>query len=167
MLIVLTYPQPITDEHDIIHQLFEQGLETLHIYKPNASDEEIKTFINQIAPEYQKYCVIHEKYKKFHSLAELHEYKEAFQYAFLSPIFDSISKIGYKSPYQLDEVKRTLHTTKHKIIALGGIDENKIDIVKDVGFYGIAVLGAIWQHQNPVEKFKRIQVKWTENSNTY
>jgi len=111
MLIVLTYPQPIADEHKVIHQLFEQGLRTLHIYKPNASDQEIKTFISQIAPQYQKYCVMHEKYKKFHALTELYLCKEELEYAFLSPVFDSISKVRYKSPYQLNEVKKCLQVS--------------------------------------------------------
>jgi thiamine monophosphate synthase len=45
------------------------------------------------------------------------------------------------------------------IIALGGIDEDKIALVRKIGFIGVAVLGAIWNSKNPVEKFIRIKAK--------
>ena len=93
-----------------------------------------------------------------HSLNEIEHCNLKFDYAFLSPVFDSISKIGYKSTLDLHVVQKFLHKNKDtKIIALGGVDEEKIELVKELGFSGIALLGAVWQSSNPVEKFKRIK----------
>ena len=60
-----------------------------------------------------------------------------------------------------------MNDKKKKIIALGGIDEDKIDMVNDSGFSGIALLGAIWQNENPVGKFKRIKEKWLKKELVY
>ena len=38
-----------------------------------------------------------------------------------------------------------LKKTDRKIIALGGIDNNRIEMVKDLGFEGYAMLGNIWR----------------------
>ena len=43
---------------------------------------------------------------------------------------------------------------------MGGIDEDKIETAKELGFSGVALLGAIWQSEQPVEKFKRIYELW-------
>lgn len=163
MIIIISNPTPIKDEFEIINQLFDEGLEIFHLYKPSFSKEETESFIQQISVEYRNSIVLHSNYLKFHSLIELEDCKEKYDYAFLSPIFDSISKVGYKSNFDLRVLSRFFSGMKNrneKIIALGGIDEDKIDTVKDLGFSGIALLGAIWQNENPVEKFKRIKEKW-------
>lgn len=107
--------------------------------------------------------MLHAEYFKFHSLKELENCKEKYDYAFLSPVFDSISKAGYESHMDLKEVEKVLKNREDKIIALGGIDEDKIDTVKVLGFSGIALLGAIWKSDNPVEKFKQIKEKWLKS----
>lgn len=160
MLIVISNPLPIKGEHKIINQLFDEGLVFFHLYKPSFSKEETENFIQQISIEYRNKIVLHSKYLKFHSIKELEGCNEKYDYAFLSPIFNSISKAGYKSNYDLRVIKGFLKNRNEKIIALGGIDEDKIDAVKNLGFQGIALLGAIWQSENPVEKFKRIKEKW-------
>jgi thiamine-phosphate pyrophosphorylase len=43
-----------------------------------------------------------------------------------------------------------------KVIALGGINEDNIQLVKQAGFSGAAVLGAIWQADDPVTAFLNI-----------
>ncbi|PIP54464.1 MAG: thiamine phosphate synthase [Bacteroidetes bacterium CG23_combo_of_CG06-09_8_20_14_all_32_9] len=103
-----------------------------------------------------------------HSLEEIQKVDKKFDYAFLSPVFDSISKQDYKSKFDLQNLQKFSKFLKIKnIIALGGIDEDKIDTVKDMGFSGIALLGAIWQNANPVEKFKRIKEKWLKKEFVY
>lgn len=167
MIIIISNTTPIKDEHEIIHQLFDEGLEIFQLYKPSFSKEETENFIQQISVEYRNRIVLHSNYLKFHSLNELEDCEEKYDYAFLSPIFDSISKAGYKSNYDLKEIKVFFKNRNEKIIALGGIDEDKIDTVKDLGFSGIALLGAIWQTENPVEKFKRIKEQWLRKEFAY
>lgn len=80
-----------------------------------------------------------------HSLNELVNLKE-FDYVFLSPVFDSISKHGYKSMFSSEEVtdffkKNPMDT---KVIALGGISMENIETALLMGFNGAAVMGALW-----------------------
>jgi thiamine-phosphate pyrophosphorylase len=163
MIVVLTNPTPVNDELSILHRLFDEGLEVLQIYKPGYTLQQINIEYSELFKQYPQKVCLHTDFKKFHSLIELANYNKPFQYAFLSPIFDSISKTGYKSTYNLTDVKNYLHNNPtKKIVALGGIDEDKISIIEHVGFYGIALLGALWCNKAPVEKFKRIKKQWEQ-----
>jgi thiamine-phosphate pyrophosphorylase len=82
-----------------------------------------------------------------HNLSELSGLK--YNYVFLSPVFDSISKPQYKSvlnPEALKEVLRNLKSEKNHpaIIALGGMTEDKIEKISDMGFDGFALMGVLW-----------------------
>ncbi len=81
-----------------------------------------------------------------HSLKEAEEYKDkGFDYMFLSPVFDSISKSGYDSGFKPGEVKAFLSKNSVPLVALGGVDETRIKTVYDEGFSGIALYGALWK----------------------
>lgn len=84
-----------------------------------------------------------------HSVAEARTQDGIFDYLFLSPVFKSISKPGYTGNLDMPEVKAYLsEQRKTQIIALGGIDETKIQGLKNYMFDGVAVLGAVWTN-NP------------------
>lgn len=180
-LIVISSPIAVPNEYEIINSLFENGLEIFQIHKPAFSEEKIKNYIQQIPSEHHNRIFLHYKFPKFHSLEELkrnfparlnrHLLKNTIinrgTYFFLSPIFDSISKQGYKSKFDLHELKMFLQKQnplsnggrRWEVFALGGIDEDKIKICREVGFAGVAVCGAIWKSKNPVEKFLKIKEK--------
>jgi thiamine-phosphate pyrophosphorylase len=82
-----------------------------------------------------------------HSLTDITDCKDDFDYFFISPVFDSISKKGYPSSFNLVELKSYLlkNSFSRKIIALGGIDTNSIRKAKELGFGGAAALGYIWE----------------------
>lgn len=65
-------------------------------------------------------------------------------YVFLSPLFDSISKPGYRSAIDPAEAAERLRRRKGRIVALGGIRPANIARVRRIGFDGAAVLGAAW-----------------------
>lgn len=163
-LIVISCPLTIPKESEIINSLFEKGLEIFHVHKPSLSKEEIKKFIHCISPRYHSRIYLHPDFQKFHSLSEVESYKGKYEYAFLSPVFDSISKTEYKSKFDLPQInlffkkfKNSAEHTRSNLIALGGIDEHKIEICRTIGFTGVAVLGAIWKSNNPREKFLRLK----------
>lgn len=91
----------------------------------------------------------------FHDPATLEKIGPGFNYCFLSPIFKSISKINHVSTIDSDyKVKRKLDT---KVFALGGITEERIPQVMERNFYGVAVLGALWNgNSSPVNNFKKL-----------
>lgn len=202
MIVVISNPTALADEQAIIKQLFDEGLEIFHIRKKEYSEIELRTFIEQIPEKYFSKIVLHSHYHlaeeynlkgihvpfdfkseaskqslsvSFHSLDEVEKFNKKFDYGFLSPVFDSISKEGYKSKFYFSELKTYLvnrkvlnnGTRNGHVIALGGIDEDKIDIVKELGFSGIALLGAIWKSENPLEKFKRIKEQWLKKELMY
>jgi thiamine-phosphate pyrophosphorylase len=103
----------------------------------------------------------------FHSTDEIMACDCNYEYAFLSPIFDSISKKGYTSKFNQTELKFFLsaHDKKMELIALGGINEETIHQAIDLGFDGVAVLGAIWNSKNAMNSFLFLQRKTNEISN--
>lgn len=80
-----------------------------------------------------------------HSIDELTLVKSEFNYCFLSPVFDSVSKEGYLSGFDCKEVTEFLNKEdESKIIALGGMTKNTVSKAQEMGFDGAAVLGAVW-----------------------
>lgn len=96
-----------------------------------------------------------------HNLNEILEQKQNFQYLFLSPIFDSISKENYPSKISGNELFlfKNANIIDEKIIALGGINEHNIEKIYSLGFGGAAILGAIWKKNECeiLKTFKRIK----------
>lgn len=102
-----------------------------------------------------------------HSWAEVERYATVTDYLFLSPLFDSISKPGYTSNISLREAHLRLADASGTIVALGGVDAENITRVRQVGFAGAAVLGALWSLQggalDPQQTLHNYQVlyrKW-------
>lgn len=165
-LIVISSPSALPNEHSVINAMFEEGLEMFHINKPAFSKTETEKFIQQIPAHFRDRVYIHSYFPKFHSLEELKKFRPTStgQLAFLSPVFDSISKQGYKSNFsdrmhKFTQLKPELMAAikGKKIVALGGVDEDKIELLRKVGFAGAAILGAIWENKDPMKKFLRIK----------
>ncbi len=87
----------------------------------------------------------------FHEIKEVEDCYFEFDYHFLSPVFDTISKENYHGRnFNVTEVDKD-------IIALGGITTENINQIKDLGYKGAAVLGSLWNSENPVEYFKNLR----------
>ncbi|MFC4874315.1 thiamine phosphate synthase [Negadavirga shengliensis] len=69
-----------------------------------------------------------------------------FSYALYGPVFPSISKPGYQPSTETPLQK--LPESGCKKVAIGGIEENKIPLLREWGFDGYALLGAIWQENS-------------------
>lgn len=200
MLIVISSPEYQENEIEQIELLFDQGLETFHLRKPNLTKERFEFFLKSISPEHKKKVVLNQyhelalKYNvkglhlkedhrnglskqeikevrknlqkrntllssSFHKLEDIEQCDGLFDYVFLSPVFESISKPGYASGSELrvqgSEVRKT------KIIALGGVKEDTIQKAKDLGYDGVAVLGAIWQEPSQsLSRFETIKSEY-------
>src|ERR1700746_3780497 len=136
-LIVISNPTDLINEQEIVCSLFEAGLECFHVRKPAFSKEGIQKYIRRFSSIHQNKIFIHDEFLKFHSIEEMEKNNKKYEYAFLSPVFDSISKEGYKSKFDLNELKSSLlfrKETKGEVYALGGIDEDKIEIINELGF---------------------------------
>jgi len=85
----------------------------------------------------------------FHRIADIPEADGSFDYVFLSPVFDSISKPGYRAAFDRHELRRFLASTAQTVVALGGIDVQRVGEAAALGFAGVAVLGAVWSEKDP------------------
>lgn len=103
-------------------------------------------------------CISH----SFHSIDEINKYFseenipiDCYQYVTLSPIFDSISKQGYLSAFDLDkidnirkELRPNIAEKVPPILALGGVTPDKFPLLYAKGFSGAALLGHAWKGIN-------------------
>ena len=79
-----------------------------------------------------------------HSWKEVQQYAGRVDYLFISPLFDSISKPGYRSGLDPEETFSRLAHHDGRIVALGGVSADTMTQVERLGFDGAAVLGAVW-----------------------
>ncbi len=86
-----------------------------------------------------------------HTLDEVVRWKPACNYVLLSPVFDSISKADYHSGFTEDELMAASRQgiIDCKVIALGGVTEERMAQVLRWGFGGGAMLGAVWNEKQP------------------
>ena len=72
--------------------------------------------------------------------------KASVDYLFLSPIFDSISKAGYKSNFTIDELRAAADAgiIDSRVFALGGVTPDRLSLLQSIGFGGAVMLGAVW-----------------------
>lgn len=97
--------------------------------------------------------------KSFHTFEEIEQYPgPALTYAFLSPVFNSISKPGYQSKFTPETLKHFLTHRKSTmpLLALGGVKAEKATELKAIGFDGIALLGTFWKPNTVAERMKRL-----------
>lgn len=92
-----------------------------------------------------------------HLIEDFNTLTDVFEYAFLSPVFKSISKENYlpKIKYSTELQKRTNHITK--LIGLSGIAPENCKKALDFGFDDVGLLGTIWTSNKPIENFKLCQ----------
>ena len=86
----------------------------------------------------------------FHEPEDIVKCEFEFDYHFLSPIFDSISKVGYEGR-KFD----VTHIDKF-IVGMGGVSVDNLEEIKQLGFKGIGVLGGVWNAPSPVDGFRMI-----------
>lgn len=92
-----------------------------------------------------------------HTIEDFNTLDDSFDYAFLSPVFSSISKENYTSKTDLFEEIRKRENFKTQLVALGGMDSNTTKQTLKNGFDRVALLGTIWNSKSPIKNFKLCQ----------
>ena len=107
----------------------------------------------------KKHPELHRQYtlsKSCHTVNEL-THLDDYDYAFLSPIFDSISKPDYKqNKFNLRRMTEIIQRVAKPVFALGGITQENIKEAQKIGFSHFAVLGSVWQDDTPVKKVEKL-----------
>jgi thiamine-phosphate pyrophosphorylase len=176
MLIIISPPANLQDEIPLLIRLFEAGAEYFHLRKPGLSAGDLAVYLRQIPEPFHTRIILHTHYELLeefnlkgihikrdqvapilnesahkstscHAIAELAELDDSYTYAFLSPVFDSISKQGYRAAFALQELQDYFGTTPGNtpVIALGGLAPGTIQPALAAGFDGVALLGCIWE----------------------
>lgn len=172
--LVITSPTFFPGEAAFIHRLFVCGVDIVHLRKPGATADDCARLLDDLTSDDRRRIVIHDFFelaqpyglrgihlnarrstvpdgwqghvsRSCHSLEEVKRYKDACDYVFLSPIFDSVSKQGYASAFT-DETLREASKDgiiDHKVVALGGVTPDKIDYLQQLNFGGAAMLGCV------------------------
>jgi thiamine-phosphate pyrophosphorylase len=87
----------------------------------------------------------------FHEPEEIKQCTTTFDYVFLSPVFDSISKFGYEGKgFNVRQLAAT-------VVGMGGVNENTIQKTFNLGYKGAGVLGGIWNSEDYLHSFKAIK----------
>jgi thiamine-phosphate pyrophosphorylase len=133
-LVVMTKPTFFVEEDKILANLFEEGLENLHLYKPGASPMYSERLLTLLGETYHSKITVHghfylkEEYhlrgihiddafteppvgykgnvtRTCHAISELKEAKRHSNYVFLHSIFDSQTNVDEKSSFTYEELK--------------------------------------------------------------
>lgn len=134
------------DQHHLIKEFNLKGIHLKELRRQNV-EMNLEAYKRDIGFSETK----HSLSSSFHSKVEIKTCKINFDYLFLSPVFDSISKKDYSGKgFDVSDMDK-------KIIALGGISENNISEAKKLGYAGVAALGSIWNAEDPIDEFKKLQ----------
>lgn len=168
-LIAITREVVEIDESCRICNLIDAGFDYVHIRKPALQKNEMQQFIESIPTRYYNRLKLHDHFdladkydlagihlnsrnrtapigfqkhvsKSCHAIEELRDI-DRFEYVFLSPIFDSISKQGYKARFSKNELENSSNLISEKVMALGGVADKHIPYLQKIGFGGCALLG--------------------------
>ncbi len=133
-LIIMTKATFFVEENQILTTLFEEGMENLHLYKPNSEPIYSERLLSLLSEDYYKKITVHDHFylkeeyglrgihlnqatdelpygykgnvsRTCHSIGELKEAKKKSSYVFLKTIFDSQINAADKSTISMDELK--------------------------------------------------------------
>lgn len=174
-LILITSPTFLPGEAEAIEACLSAGVSFIHLRKPEASESEVEALVRAIPPTCYDRLIVHDHFalqarfglggihlndrhphppvgyqgrltRACHSLSEVAESQGHFDYVLLSPLFDSISKQGYRAAYTPEALvqARQEGIIDERVVALGGISLSRLPQVRQWGFGGAALLGDVW-----------------------
>ena len=165
-------PETISpDEQRRILLLLDRGWDMVHLRFPMATAGEIRQLIEAIPQCYHSRLRLHDHFnltddfrlgglhlnhrnplapqgytgsvsRSCHSIAEVRE-STGCDYVTLSPVFDSISKAGYRAAFSREELMELNDIASPAVMALGGITPQRLPQIEGLGFSGYAVKVAI------------------------
>ena len=93
-----------------------------------------------------------------HGRERLKSFPAEWDYIFLSPVFPSISKVGYQSEVaESGWAEITAEFSSDSLMALGGIDAASAVRACELGFSGVVLHGCLWTADDPVKVFESVR----------
>ena len=179
-LIVITPEGVHKEEGALIARMLRRGIDRVHLRHPSLSAEGMRNIIASVPLDLRGRLTLHDHFclcgefpqvgvnlnsrnplppecghglvsRSCHSVAET---LADADYVLLSPIFPSISKPGYRAEFT-DEALGSLPAGK--VVALGGIDCERLPLLKRYPFVGAAFLGSVWnENSNPATVMENV-----------
>lgn len=184
--IVITSPDFLSGEASAIGLLLQNGVDSIHLRKPVSDKIDVQKLLEEIPSKFHRAIVLHDHFElcgryglqgihlnsrnhdiprgfkgslscSCHSIEEVEKWKDKMDYVFLSPIFNSISKQGYKSAFSFDllEKVRQEKIIDEKVVALGGVTYSAIPWLQSLSFGGAAFLGDVWNHMQEPQSLEK------------
>ena len=115
-MILITNPQQVSNETEIINALFEEGLEVLHLRKPGFDQVQMCEFISKIDQRFHSRIMIHSHYELLDSynLKGLH-FTEKTKY--LLPDYDDVQCTKSMAVHELAELKSIRPTVGYILLS--------------------------------------------------
>lgn len=173
-LVIQTQPDFFVEEDKILTALFDEGLDILHINKPESEPIYCERLLSLLPNEYYDRIRVHQHYylkqefdlRGIHiddreasipegfqkhltrstcQISDLKDMKKTCDYVMLYSLFDSLH----------DDVKASLPISEmeqaHKagyidrhVYALGGMSLENVKMAKELGFGGVCICGDLW-----------------------
>lgn len=179
--IVITCPDFFPGESETIAAMLRSGkADRVHLRKPASEAAEMAALIEAIPADLYPRLSLHDHFqlamryglggvhlnsrnpkapdgrhgllsRSLHSINEVRHLGPEFDYAFISPVYPSISKPGYKAEFSIDDLRPWL---SRRIYALGGVSPDKLPQLQEAGFGGVAMLGAVWRAEVDLSHFR-------------
>lgn len=174
-LILLSTADFFVEEDTIINALFEEGLDLLHLRKPGTEPVYSERLLTLLPQQWHDRIVVHEHFylkeefslrgihlnkanpeppqnynghisRSCHTIDELQQMRQRFDYLFLSPVFNSITYPDRQAAFTTDELNAAARAglIDRKVMAAGGVNSDTLPRLKDFGFGGAVVLGDLW-----------------------
>ncbi len=93
--------------------------------------------------------------RTYHKLSDLQNDKRRYTYAFLSPIYDSITHPTLSGGFSKRALLIVNKTARQPILAMGGVTPARLADIRDLGFSGAVLHGVVWSEDtSPAIVFK-------------
>lgn len=177
-LVIMTKPTFFVEEDKILTTLFDEGMDCLHLFKPNSSPVYSERLLSLLPEDFHRKITVHEHYylkneyglggihidnmsqplpedyksrfsRTCTSISQLKEAKRKSEYVFLGNIFDDIASQTPAS-HSKEDIRQASRQglIDRHVYALGGIALDNIKEAKDLGFGGVVVCDDLWNMFN-------------------
>lgn len=183
--VVITDTHFSDNEAEMIRIILSEGIDRVHIRKPGSPESDFRRLIEAVPERFYPAITLQDHVglavgygiggvhlnsrnpsvpagfkgkvsRSCHSLEEVARCREE-DYLFLSPIYDSISKNGYRSAFTENSLSESDGIIGPRVYALGGVRPENLPELERYGFGGAAFLGYVWKDATPENIVLRIR----------
>lgn len=170
----MTQPTYFVEEDKILSALFEEGLDLLHINKPESEPLYAERLLTLLPKSTYSHISVHQHYylkdefdlrgihiddprqpvpdgfrrhisRSTSNIADLKEMKKKCEYLMLHSLFDSLhDSVRASLTVEQMEEAHRRGLIDKKVYALGGMSLESIPLAKDLGFGGVVICGDLW-----------------------